>query len=109
MESIFKSFLGIFFLLMLSCTGIGLVEASIDARGADSFLSSAVSQIEAAHYSRNVISDCQTDALSRGYRLEVDLSENDVGEYCGVAQLTYVYHVPLLGLSQTHVARENIR
>ena len=109
MESIFKSFLGIFFLLMLCCTGIGLVEASIEARGADSYLSRVVSQIEAGHYSSRVISDCKTDATSRGYELKVDIHKNDTGECCGIASLTYRYNVPLLGLSQKHVALADIR
>ncbi|MBR1630023.1 MAG: hypothetical protein IJ679_12295 [Lachnospiraceae bacterium] len=109
MDSIFKSFLGVFFLLVLSCTGIGLVEASIDARSADSYLSSVVSQIESGHYSTSVVSACKKDAESRGYELNVDIQENTLGECFGTAELTYVYQVSFLGLKQTHIATADIR
>ncbi len=109
MDSIFKSFLGVFFLVILSCTGIGLLEASIEARGADSYLSRVVSQVEAGHYSEQVIKAAKSDARARGYELEIELDENDRGECCGIARLTYVYRVPLLGLSQSHVACADIR
>lgn len=109
MESIFKGFLGIFFLMIISCTGIGVIEASIEARNADSFLSESVSSIEAGHYNRQVISACMADAISRGYLLDVDISGNDAGECCGRARLSYHYRVPILGLQQTHEVIEDIR
>ncbi len=109
MESIFKGFLGIFFLMVISFTGIGVIEASIEARNADTFLSESVSSIEAGHYNRQVISACMTDADSRGYQLDVEIVGNDVGECCGRARLLYQYRVPVLGLRQTHEVVEDIR
>lgn len=109
MESIFKGFLGMFFLLILSFTGVGLIEASIDARKADSFLSEAVELIEAGHYRDAVIDACASDAKSRGYELDIDIVENERGECFGTAKLSYSYRVPLLGLSQEHMAVADIR
>ena len=109
MESIFKGFLGIFFLLILSFTGIGLIEASLYARLADSYLSKTVSRIEASHFSQKVKTACIEDAKKRGYKLELKLSKNDADEYYGTAYLEYVYEVPMLGLSQKNIATEEIR
>ncbi len=109
MESIFKGFLGVFFLMLISFTGIGVIEASIEARKADTFLTESVSDIEAGHYNQYVISACRADAADRGYRLDVDIVGNDVGEYCGRARLSYQYEVPFLGLKQTHEVMAPIR
>ena len=109
MESIFKGFLGIFFLMIISFAGIGVIEASIEARNADAFLSESVSDIEAGHYNSQVILACKEDAASRGYQLDVSIVGNDVGECCGRAKLWYQYRVPVLGLKQTHEVVEDIR
>lgn len=109
MESIFKGFLGMFFLLVLSFTGVGLIEASFDARKADSFLSESVGMIEAGHYRKTVVDACKSDAKSRGYELDVDVVENEQGECFGKATLSYCYRVPILGLEQEHEVVADIR
>ncbi len=109
MESVFKSMLGIFFLLVLSFAGVGLVEASIDSRSADSYLSRTVALIESSHYSNDFIKQRENDAKEKGYRLSVELYENELGECTGSASLKYKYNVSLLGLSQERTIRAEIR
>ena len=109
MESIFKGFLGIFFLMVLSFTGIELIGASSDARRADSFLAKSVEMIEAGHYRKSVVDACIADAEALGYELQVDIVENEWGDCFGQAKLSYQYRISIIGLAEEHEVTADIR
>ena len=105
MEVIVKSFIGIFCLLLLTVTGIGITSASVASRNADSFLSSCVERMEASHYAKNVVEACQADAKTQNYDLQVEWSTRAGKERAayGNVALTYVYGMPFFDLENTRV------
>ena len=103
MEVIIKSFIGIFCLMLLTVTGVGITATSVSARNANAFLTASAERIEAAHFAKDVIETCQEDAKEMGYDLNVDVyrpGESKQAAY-GRMVLTYDYGISFFGLENT--------
>ncbi len=108
MDVIFKAFSGLFFLVVLMITGISLLFSSIGAANADSFATSVAGRIRASYFNSEVIEQCKKEADELDYKLEVSLyTDENTHERYGVADLAYVYSIPLFGIEKTfHVTSE---
>lgn len=90
MDTMIKSFTGLFFLLMLTALGLSLSASAAASRAADRYAATIKSRIEAAHLSPDVIRECAEEAESRGYFLEVAVSGQAAdGRRYGVLELHY--------------------
>lgn len=111
METIIKSFVGMFFALLLLLLGAGLIAASVNARNAGSFAADCASRIENSDFADSVIESCRQEAEDRGYELTVDVSEK-VGQpevKYGRLKLSYPFRIPLTGIARTNVTQYAIR
>ncbi len=108
MDTIFKTFSGIFFLLVLMVAGLSLFFASIDAANADSFATSVTNRVRASYFNEDVIAYCKLEAQKRNYGLDVSVyTDEKTGECYGITDVSYVYRVPVFGVSHTfHVTSE---
>ncbi len=108
MDTIFKTFSGIFFLLVLMVAGLSLFFASLDAANADSFATSVSNRVRASYYNENVIAACKSEAERKNYGLDVSVyTDEKTGECYGITDVSYVYRVPVFGVSHTfHVTSE---
>lgn len=71
MNQVVKSFLGIFFLLVLIFTGVGIISAQINVSAALDYKSAVVTQLENSNYSPTVMNACIQQAADSGYVLEI--------------------------------------
>ena len=108
MSGIFKTFSGLFFLMVLMVAGLSLFFASIDAANADSFAMSVTDRIRASYFDKGVIEACRQEAGDKNYGLAVQLYKDETtGECYGITDVSYVYRVPVFGVSHTfHVTSE---
>ena len=93
METIIKSFVGMFFALLL----LLLIAASVNARNAGAFAADCASRIENSDFAGSVIEECRRDATDRGYELTVEVSEK-AGQpevKYGSLQLEYPFRIPV--------------
>lgn len=111
MDTILKTFVSIFFLLLLLFLGANLISASIDARNAQALLADAVSEIEAANCAAPVIGEWREIAAAHDYTLAVsNITHSDTSEKrFATATLTYQYTIPLLSFTEEHVLRAQVR
>lgn len=113
METIIKSFTGVFFMLLVVALGMGCVSAAVTVREADSFLSDAAEKIENSHYAEGVIASCIADAKAHEpkYELSVDINsaENDVTKKYGTATMSYSYSIPIMGVTEERSIHEELR
>lgn len=111
METIIKSFVGMFFALLLLLLGAGLIAASVNSRNAGAFAADCASRIENSDFAGSVIEECRRDATDRGYELTVEVSEK-AGQpevKYGSLQLEYPFRIPLTGIARTNVTQYAIR
>ena len=107
--------MGMFFIMLLTCLGIGLIEASVEAREADRFVTNAVARIEAGDYSEKVIDAVRDEARQksekqgRKFDFDVTIVQNDNRETYGTATLIYEYRLAIIGMRQTHTITADIR
>lgn len=109
METVIKSFTGVFFLVMLTCLGISIIGSSIRSTKASEALLSYVSRIENSNYSDEVIASCRKDAKEQfGEDGEEALDVVTLPQeghshtsYCR-ATLNYRYRIPLIGYDVKH-------
>ena len=108
MSAVFKTFSGLFFLIVLMVAGLSIFFASIDAANADSFAVSVTDRVRASYFDRDVIAECKNEAREKNYGLDVDVyTDEKTGECYGITDVSYVYRVPVFGVSQTfHVTSE---
>lgn len=98
MDTIIKSFTGLFFLLLLTALGLSLSSAAAASRAADRYAASVKSRIEAAHLADDVIRECAEEAEGRGYFLEVFVTgRSPDGRRYGVLSLHYNAPVAFFG------------
>ncbi len=110
MEVIIKSFIGIFCLMLLTVTGIGITATSVSARNANAFLTASAERIEAAHFAKNVIEACQADAEEMDYGLSVEVyrpGESKQAAYGSLA-LTYAYGIPFFNLENSRTIQADL-
>lgn len=105
MEVVVKSFWGIFCLMLLTVTGLGLAESVVTERSADTFAAGCQQRIEASCCSSEVIEACIRDAEKQSYNLEVEvygLEEGNARDY-GVMTMRYDCGIPFMGLKRERV------
>lgn len=73
MSQIVKMFMGIFFLLMLSFLGIGIISAQLEVIQAQDYKADVIAELENSNYSPSVINACITQAEECGYNIAVKL------------------------------------
>lgn len=108
METVIKSFLGLYFLLLLCLIGAGFMGISVRTRLADAYLADIIVRIEEGHYQKNIIEDCQAEAAENGYKLDVYPKGGAAG-YRGRAILTYTVGIPLLGFARKQAITVQLR
>lgn len=109
METVIKSFTGIFFLVVLTCLGVSIIGSSIRSTKASEALLSYVSRIENSNYADDVIDSCRSDAQKQfgeegQEALEVVSMAQEGHSYpsYGRATLNYTYRIPLIGYDTKH-------
>lgn len=102
MESIIKSALGVFFIMLISTLGISLMSAAIFSRNINSFASDSEYRIENSHFSDSVIENLKKEAEAKHCKLivEKNISSGD-GRAYGRMTLEYPYEIKLLGINTT--------
>lgn len=99
MDNLLKVFMGTFFLILITTTGMLLISSSIYARQADKALSNYERMIESSNSSQNVIDACQKDAADHNFKLVLDTPKTDYTgrQYNSEAHLTYKFFIPFIG------------
>lgn len=71
MSQVFKTFMGVFFLVLLLLTGVGIISAQLDVTAALDYKADIVTELENSNYSPQVINACIEQAVENGYKLEI--------------------------------------
>lgn len=101
MEQIIKAYIGIFFVVLISVLGIGLIYTSIVSRNANNIANDYVSKIKNSNLSQSVIDTCIkeiNDSDSVYDKLEVNVISDKDNKKSGNLIFTYDYRIPILGL-----------
>lgn len=111
METVVKTFVGLFFSLVLLILGIGMIAASVNARNATAFAAECASRIENSDFADSVVQECEQEAAEKGYVLEVEISgrEDRPEVKFGSLSLEYPFRIPLIGVEQQNVVEAGIR
>ncbi len=108
METVFKSFAGLFFFFLLTSMGISLIASSIQASNANRALLGYVEKIENSNYSDEVIEACRKDAKEQFGEgkdaLEVVKARQNGKKHISYARATlnYSFRVPVIGFTTKH-------
>lgn len=78
MGQIIKAYLGLFLVLLILISGVGIIFALFDVLYAQSFLASAVADIESADWDYEVVKNCFEEADEKGYEMDISLNGKDV-------------------------------
>ncbi len=110
METIIKGFVGFFFSLLLVVIGLQFLNASLEARRAQSFMADVTTRISASHFSKGVVEACRRDALREGYELQVEVQQRGTSGVCyGSATMEYPFTLPMFGIHKTHRLQADLR
>ena len=71
MSQVFKVFMGVFFLVLLLLTGVGIISAQLDVTAALDYKADIVTELENSNYNPQVINACIEQAQENGYQLEI--------------------------------------
>ncbi len=106
MGQVLKTYLGLFFLLLMGLVGIGVVAAGM-AAAARSYHADVISEIECSNFNAGVISACKSQAKNKGYELAVANMVYDAEQNQQMAEviLSYDYAIPVLNLVSGHEIR----
>ena len=98
MDTIFKTFMGIVLLFMVTLSGTGLIAAAIDAKHADTYAASVVTNIEESHFSSVVMQQAILQAQQYGYDITYQSFDNDRDQMIDLVEvsLNYEYKIPFL-------------
>lgn len=103
MSQIFKSYLGIFLLLLSTAVLIGIVNADMHSNTAGEFHSAVIAEIEESNFAEAVIEECKISAQNLGYTLEVNpVRDEDGNVVMAEVILNYNYEIPFLSIKQAH-------
>lgn len=107
MGTIAKTLLGVFFLLLVTITGIQTVMGAADVSEAQNYHADAVTQIECSNFNPQVISACVSQASEAGYELSITPITYDASGNQRTAEvvLKYKYGIKLLELSEPKCIR----
>ncbi len=109
MDIIFKGFGGVFILLLLTFTGVGIIHSTMEANAADQYYSETIKQISESNFSDAVISECKKHATERGYGLCVDTYYvNGSKRKHGVVSMTYPFSLPILGIEKEYDLKSDV-
>ena len=95
MDIIIKSFIGTFFLLLISMVSISFLGIELTVSTAERYARDVEKRIEYSSLSPDVIEACVNEARERGYGLYVKIKEttNDTGERKGYGRMELSYNV----------------
>ncbi|MBO5372424.1 MAG: hypothetical protein J6A75_06870 [Lachnospiraceae bacterium] len=71
MSQVFKTFMGVFFILILLLTGVGIISAQMDVSAALNYKTDVVTELENSNYNAEVINACITQAKDKGYEIKI--------------------------------------
>lgn len=102
MESVIKSFLGVFFIMLVTVLGISLMSTAIFSRKMNSFASDIEYRVENSHFADGVINELKNEAKANDCTLTIEknTSSGD-GRIYGKMTLEYPYEIKILGIDKT--------
>ena len=111
MESVFQSFIGIVFLVILLVLGMGVLTSSIDAASARGALNDYCRRIEDSNFDTDVIKGCCQDAIDTDRQLDISTfrREGEDRDSYGLARLTYEVSIPVIGFSESRSLVSDLR
>lgn len=107
MGQVIKIYMGLFFLLLESLTGMGIVSAGIQASAARDYHSDIMEEIACSNFNDGVIEACIEQAEKAGYRVEIEPAVYDEDDNIQLVSviLHYDYAIPVLNLFSGHEIR----
>ncbi|MGN0481961.1 MAG: hypothetical protein ACI4HI_00255 [Lachnospiraceae bacterium] len=120
METVQKSFLGLFFLLLLVVLLTGILSMQVRVSNARDYHADAVAEIENSNFSPRVINACVQEAKSLGYDMKVTLyreearaevvtqqnpAKNTQEVYLASVEMEYPYQFLFLNLDEKKSVR----
>ena len=121
MSQVIKAFTGVFFLMLLTLLGSGIVSAQLDSAYARDYKEAVVAEIENSGFCESVMNACITQAREDGYELTMTVYQS--GEKPIVVEskvdgdimaenvemveilLNYDYSIPFLNYMSRHTLR----
>ncbi|MCI8483446.1 MAG: hypothetical protein HFH41_03790 [Lachnospiraceae bacterium] len=100
MGQVFKTYLGILFLLLTGLVGIGVVTAGVEVTAARNYHADVISEIECSNFNNGVIEACKHQAQEKGYQLKIADMVYDAEKREQMAEviLSFDYAIPVLNL-----------
>ncbi len=101
MSQVVKAFVGIFFIMVFTMLGTGIVGAQMESAYARDYKENVIAEIENSDLSRQVIDSCIMQAKRDGYDLKVQIykkNEQKTAEIC----LAYEYRIGFLNYVSRH-------
>lgn len=107
MGQVMKTYLVIFFLMLMGLIGIGVVTAGIEVNAARNYHADVISEIECSNFNLNVVNACKIQAKNKGYQLVVTDMVYDIEKNQRMAEvvLSFQYAIPILNLISEHEVR----
>lgn len=105
MGQVIKTYLGLFFILLMGLVGIGVVTAGIQSAAARNYHADVINEIECSNFNDGVIEACKQQAQAEGYHLKVKTMEYDRHVKMAEVILQYDYAISVLNLVTEHEVR----
>lgn len=116
MQQVIEGMMGVFFLIILVFTGMGIAGALVHASEAQNFKMEVIERLEDCNYESEVIDACFQEAVERGLELSVKLYYSDgnivtftqsgISEQnrgivtSGKVSVRYAFQIPFLHISE---------
>lgn len=71
MSQVVKSFMGMFFILMILLLGAGILSAQVNVANAQDYKADVIAELENSNYSPNVLNGCIRQAVENGYSIKI--------------------------------------
>ena len=121
MSQVIKAFTGVFFLMLLTLLGSGIVSAQLDSAYARDYKEAVVAEIENSGFCESVMNACITQAREDGYELTMTVYQSGeepivvgskvdgdiMAENVEMVEilLNYDYSIPFLNYMSRHTLR----
>lgn len=121
MSQVIKAFTGVFFLMLLTLLGSGIVSAQLDSAYARDYKEAVVAEIENSGFCESVMNACLTQAREDGYELTMTIYQSGeepivvgskvdgdiMAENVEMVEilLNYDYSIPFLNYMSRHTLR----